>query len=315
MARKQDTDLLILGNLIERVFAGSRCHFARTETGVSTEVYRIWHDDEIFYLRLAEEPASSLLPEVQVHTMLHERGVKVPQVVYFDPFDQDAGRSVMVTTQIRGEHIGHCRIDTTLAEILREAGRDLAIINSIPITGFGWIRRDQSHAAGFQAEHATLESYVSEHLVADLALLGTEVLTTGETTMAHTLIDQVMFMGPAGQAWLAHGDLDVTHIYQEHGRYTGIIDFGEIRGGGRFYDLGHFNLYDGERLRGPVLHFLLEGYGEIAPLAPDHAWHIQVWSLLIGIRALARSMSHPPGEYQRYLARSVVALIGVLTSG
>ncbi len=315
MARKQHTDLLILGNLVEHIFASSRCRFARTETGVSTQVYRIWHGDEIFYLRVAEEPTASLLPEVQVHTMLHERGVKVPQVVYFDPFDQDVGRSVMVTTQIRGEHIGHHRIDATLAEILREAGRDLAIINSIPVAGFGWIRRDQSHAAELQAEHAILQSYVSEHLVADLALLGTEVLTTGETTMAHALIGQATIVAPAGQAWLAHGDLDVTHIYQEHGRYTGIIDFGEIRGGGRFYDLGHFNLHDGETLRGPVLHFLLEGYGEIAPLPLDHVWQIRVWSLLIGIRALARSMSRPPGEYQRYLARSVVALIRILTSG
>ncbi len=49
MPRKQDTDVLIVGNLIERVFAGSRCRFARTETGVSTQVYQIWHGDEIFY--------------------------------------------------------------------------------------------------------------------------------------------------------------------------------------------------------------------------------------------------------------------------
>jgi hypothetical protein len=44
---------------------------------------------------------------------------------------------------------------------------------------------------------------------------------------------------------MPYGDLDLTHIYCQDGHYTGIIDLGEIRGTGPYYDLGHFRFHDG----------------------------------------------------------------------
>ena len=84
------------------------------------------------------------------------------------------------------------------------------------------------------------------------------------------------------QAWLAHGDFDVTHIYQHDGRYTGIIDFGEIRGAHQLYDLGHFNLHDGEVVPQMLLPTLLEGYREVLTLPPDRERRISLVSVLIG---------------------------------
>ena len=40
-------------------------------------------------------------------------------------------------------------------------------------------------------------------------------------------------------AWLAHGDFDATAIFYRDGRYSGLIDFGEIRGTEPLFDLGH----------------------------------------------------------------------------
>ena len=102
-------------------------------------------------------------------------------------------------------------------------------------------------------------------------------------------------MSGGERAWLAHGDLDVTHIYQRDGRYTGIIDFGEIRGADRRYDLGHFHLHDGETLAGLVLPDLLAGYREVAPLPPEAERQIRLLGLLIGLRALRGSLRRPPG--------------------
>ena len=43
---------------------------------------------------------------------------------------------------------------------------------------------------------------------------------------------------------LAHGDFDATHIYQRDGLYTGVIDFGEMRGAEPHYDLAYFLVQD-----------------------------------------------------------------------
>ncbi len=242
MARKGDIDPAALDNLAKRIFPDSRVAFERTVTGVSTQVYRVRHGNEVFYLRIAEERAASLVPEVRVHTLLRERGVKAPEIVYFEPFDEALERSVMVTTEIRGEPMSLCGFDANTPAILREAGSDLARINDVPVEGFGWIRRDQQNGGTLEAEHATQRAFVLEHLEADLALLRATMLTTAEVTAARAW----RLDWDAEHARLAHGDLDLSHIYQHEGRYTGMIDFGEIRGTGRFYDLGHFKLHDGE---------------------------------------------------------------------
>src|SRR5207249_1740511 len=113
-----------------------------------------------------------------------------------------------------------------------------------------------------------------------------KVLTRAEIVELRTIINRLEAWLDVQHACLAHGDFDVTHIYQEDGRYTGIIDFGEIRGADAPYDLGHFNLHDGETRPQPVLPYLLEGYSDVVPLPPDHEWRISLLSLLNGVSAL-----------------------------
>lgn len=313
MPRKDDFEPAAIAALLRRAFAGPDCRFARTEAGVSTQVYRVWHGDDIFYLRLAESAEASLHPEMQIHTWLHERGVKAPQVVYFEPFDPVIERSAMVTTEIRGDHIGNLLIDSATAAILREAGRDLAVINSLPVAGYGWIRRDRPDAGRLEAEHASLHAFIFEHLEADIAVIGTGGFDTVETGTLRDLILDTIPRIPGEQAWLAHGDFDVSHIFQEHGRYTGIIDFGEIRGATRLYDLGHFRLHDGERLNQAMLRELLQGYQEITPLPPDAERQIDMTALMIGVRTLARVIPRPgDGKYQRHLTQAIRTLVSDL---
>jgi aminoglycoside phosphotransferase (APT) family kinase protein len=107
------------------------------------------------------------------------------------------------------------------------------------------------------------------------------------------------------QAYLAHGDFDATHIYHQDGQYSGIIDFGEIRGADPFYDLGHLALHEGESLPYPILPHILVGYREVAPLPVDHPLRLQFWSLLIGVRALARSTIRPEAAYTHRLRQGV----------
>lgn len=91
----------------------------------------------------------------------------------------------------------------------------------------------------------------------------------------------------------------------ETGVFSGIIDFGEIRGADLFYDLGHFALHDGETIKRTLLPSLLEGYFASSEHDFDVEMRIHRWAVLIGVAALARAAAKPPSDYQTYLVKAV----------
>jgi len=280
----------------------------RAERGVSTPVYRIRRAGTTFYLRLAEGPAASLTPEVLVHNRLRAAGVRVPAVVHFEPFNRALGRSVMVTTEIPGTSIDRHHRGVDIGQVLVAAGRDLAIVNGIAVAGFGWIRRDRPPAAPLAAALPSLRAFALDNLDAHLAALRPD-LTAAEIRAVRRVVARGDAWLDADRAILAHGDLDVSHIFHVDGRYTGMIDFGEIRGADPLYDLGHVALHDGETIPEPALPHLLTGYGEAAPLPADHELRIRFWSLLIGVRALARRAGRPWSADQAHLAGAIRAIL------
>jgi aminoglycoside phosphotransferase (APT) family kinase protein len=283
--------------------------------GVSTLVYRVRRDDDVFYLRVLPELGASFAPEVRVHALLRERNVKVPEVVYYEYYNEALQRSVMVTTEIRGTHVGRRMLDADVRNILVDVGRELAVINSIPVQGFGWIRRDRSEVVQLEADLPTYRAFVLEHLEDDLTTLGEHLLGCKEVAAIQAIVERCDAWPAVERASLSHGDFDVTHIYQHDGRYSGIIDFGEIRGTDPFYDLGHFALHDGETLPYRVLPYLLEGYGEVAHLPANHEQRIQVSSLLIAIRGLARRVAKYPHDGGSHLhLDSIRRAIAVLSA-
>ncbi len=96
-------DIRLIEALLARVFPCTvPSHVERVEEGVSTYVYRIYRGHELFYLRVLPEVNASFAPEVYVHEMLRAKNVKVPEVVYFEHYNEAVQRSVMVTTRERG---------------------------------------------------------------------------------------------------------------------------------------------------------------------------------------------------------------------
>ena len=288
----------------------------RVKEGVSTYVYRIRSNNDVFYLRLLPEIDASFAPEVYIHQLLRAKGVKVPEVVYYEHYNEVLRQSLMLITEIKGTHLGNCTSLEDQKAILREAGRDLALINSILVKHFGWMRRDCREITHLEAEFPTFRAFINEHLESDLILLEQrQILKSSDVKDISSILVRYDAWLNEEQAWLAHGDFDVTHIYQQQGYYTGIIDFGEIRGGNLFYDLGHFRLHDGETLLNLVLPYLVEGYKEVIALPSDYELRISFSSLLIAIRALAhvtkKYPERPLGHGLQALARDIrVLLVG-----
>jgi len=78
------------------------CDVEAVPDGVSAVVYRVRRGAETFYLRVLPEVDATFAPEVLVHRTLRGLGVRVPDVLCYEPRDSRTGRSVPRTTVIPG---------------------------------------------------------------------------------------------------------------------------------------------------------------------------------------------------------------------
>ncbi|HZB94776.1 MAG TPA: phosphotransferase [Herpetosiphonaceae bacterium] len=303
-------DMKEIEALCSRIFGpGSGLRVARVAEGVSTYVFRVERAGEAFYLRVLPEEGASFAPEVLAHRLLRERGVHVPEVVYWEHYNPALDRSVMLTTEIKGHAIREGSEPGALRDVLVAAGHDLALTNTIPVQHFGWVRRDRADVVRLEGEVASLREWLLVDLDKHLALLLRHGFFPARTiARIGAIVAAFPRFFDGDQAYLAHGDFDPTHIYHDHGVYSGIIDWGEIRGTQPLYDLGHFSMDNG-----PMLPYVLEGYREVAQLPADFEQRIHLASLFVAIGRLAGGLlKHPPrpafAPYVDAVERAVSAL-------
>jgi Ser/Thr protein kinase RdoA (MazF antagonist) len=310
--RKRDVDLGALERLTHRVFRRA-VTVQRTPNGVSAQVYRLSADSAVWFLRVAEEPDEDLSTDAALLHHLRTQGARVPEPIHVE-FEPVIGRSVMITSAIPGQPVAECQDPQVAASVVRAAARDLAIINEVPVDGFGFIRR-QAPAWPLRAKYREFAQLVTSYLPnpwpGQFATLfnrkqldALEELVTSETER------------PITRAHLAHGDFDTTPIFAADDRYTGLIDFGEIRGTELHFDLGHFYLHDEESVPTPLVHDLLAGYQEVTPLSDNDRERIRRAAILLGLRQLSRWLG-PPVRFgpTHALALSRAARLKALLNG
>lgn len=259
----------------------------RTAEGVSSVIYRLDCSGTVAYLRLGETADEDLTTDALLLDHLRQLGLSVPQVVDVDPFNERLQRSVLVMSEIPGVDLGKCDDESVARRVAYEAGRELAMLNSVEVDGWGWIIRDGSWPMKARWDEQAIfdTSELPDVWPGRLAV----VLTT-------PLIDAIAHVfaatpTPAAVAHLAHGDFDCTPVFQAAGHYTGLIDFGEIRGAELTFDLGHFLLHDGETARWSLFDDLLVGYAQIDPEPTLDRPAIERSAIQLGTRQLARWMN------------------------
>jgi Ser/Thr protein kinase RdoA (MazF antagonist) len=284
--RQPDANPDAIAALLRRAFGASTpVKFDRTPDGTSTQVYRVFRGDEVFYLRLAEERDEDLHTDEAVHRELLRRDVPVPDIVYVERFDPALDRSAMITTEITGAPLSaDAPLDLALA-VVRAAGAACARINQVAVDGFGWVRRDG--APTVSAKMGSYAEFVRSELPTEWPGLLAVVFSAAELERLWNLVDAEAQQLPAVGS-LVHGDLDLTHIFTDGRDFTGIIDFGEIRGAEMWYDLGHFQVHDREMYPHSLLDELIAGYGEVTPLPPDYPELIRRSAVLSALRQLCR---------------------------
>ena len=287
--------------LLERWLSGTPVQWQRVTAGSSTPVYRVTAGGAVTYLRLAEHPGERRGAEVRVHDLAHAAGVRLPRVVRYESAPPELDRSATLTSAMPGVPLTAFDGDATAA--LRRAGRDLARLNAIPVIGYGWV--DDVGAAGqLVAEHPARAGWVADYLAATETVLMAGTLPDALYGPLEDAIRAWAALPDRGASHLAHGDFDRSHIYVDPvtGAYEGLIDFGEIRGADRHYDLGHVLVHDGL----DAFEVIAAGYAGIAPVAVAE---VRIQAAAIATRALAIQLGRPPDAYRELLRDRLEALL------
>lgn len=299
-----------LAGLVREAFPGTGLvSVTPASPGRLVTVYRAVVDGVRYYLRLAEEPGEDMTTDALILERLRAQGARVPEVVAVSPPAGAFPRSWMIMTEVPGRSIARAGSDEEATQAAAAAGRDAAVINSVPVAGFGWVRRDGS--ARLSAELPGYRQFATSYLPEPWPGGLTDAFGPRQLDALYELAaaerDRPLRFGR-----LAHGDLDVTHVYAHAGRYSGIIDFGEMRGADPYFDLGHFLLHDGETRPTPLFGSFLDGYLQVTPLPDDHLRAIRGSAILLGLRQLSLWLS--PGRAYPLSHRLVQLRIAELSS-
>jgi aminoglycoside phosphotransferase (APT) family kinase protein len=198
-------------------------------------VYRAETVQATFFVRVAEEPDENLTTDADILTRARAIGASVPEVVVVEAHPPELDRSFLVTAELPGTALAAAGDGRVAESAVRKAGRDLALINSIDVQGYGRLVRDGSTV--IRAELGRYEDFVVAQLPDPWpGWLGGLFPTSELEVLERTVWEELE--APGEKAVLVHGDLDVTHIFVVGGHYSGVIDFGEVRGADRYFDLG-----------------------------------------------------------------------------
>lgn len=274
------------------------------EEGVSTNVYKIvGSGNRVYFLRMSTDMYFG--PEVRAHEILFPKGVRMPRVEYFEDYNEKLGCSLIVVSEIKGQPLNKISNAKEHKEVLKAVGRDLAVVNSVEVSKFGWIKRDKGtkELVGMfdtYFEYAQLELEQRLARITGAGLFDQEIASKIKKILTNpSNFDDIKIPK------LTHGDFAACHIFEDQGKYSGIIDFSDLKGTSGFSDLAHLKIYNPELFEG-----VLSGYKEIVELPENFNQLLTIELLIVALEKLNWVLSHTPKDQIRDM--EVVAIKKVL---
>jgi Phosphotransferase enzyme family len=188
--------------------------------------------------------------------------------------------------EIPGEPLARCRDEDAARRVARAAGAELGVLNAVAVQGYGWVQRRTPvwPLCGRFRDYADfVVAYLPDPWPEPLAAL----LSAWELDLLWELVASERRRELEG-AWLAHGDFDTTAIFQADGRYSGLIDFGEIRGTEPCSTLATSSCTTRSTLRPRWSMISSPGTARGPPFLAHHEQLVRRSALLLGLRQLAR---------------------------
>lgn len=193
-------------------------------------------------------------------------------------------------------------------EAIRDAAADLARLNAIPVTGYGWAETVEGDDRHLVAEHPARITWAAEYAAAAATVAGAGVFAGPVSFRLADAIARWCAVPGGATSRLVHGDFDPSHIFVDlaTGAYQGMIDLGEIRGADRLYDLGHALVHGIDRRGRSIANDLIAAYADHAPV--DDAL-IRLNAIAIATRALAIQLERLPNSYRADLITRLADLL------
>ncbi len=271
--------------------------FTEVREGSSTRVYKIISNNEVFYLRIAEDKDEAFTPQVLVHNELIKKGAKVPEVFAYKDFDEILGRSWMIVKEIKGQSLKSAIENlpaNVVEEILFQAGKDLALIHSVSVEKFGWIKCQRNDFKGnLEGSFDTFVDFLFYKIDFHTKNLVDNGLSDVKNLDIVKLTNLAKSLFKDEKPFISHGDYDISHIYFDNNTYTGTIDFGDLRSTGKYYDMGHFSGTDPE-----LLTYLEKGYASVEELDEDYEVKLRLMRLLLTMSKLSWIASYKPESFK-----------------
>ncbi len=193
----------------------------------------------------------------------------------------------MILDEIKGSCIEDNKPKENIERVLIEAGKDLAKLHKIPVDGFGFI--DKRNYDSLKAYEESFNEYFLKYLNHDLDKLRIYDFSETEIKKIKEYMIEAEKLLDVPKAVLVHGDFDISHIFHDNNVYSGLIDFGEIRGCNKFYDLASFiGFYQDEK----SYKYLLSGYREVTDLSERDLYSVELMALFIILRFLGKKYEH-----------------------
>jgi Ser/Thr protein kinase RdoA (MazF antagonist) len=209
------------------------------DQGISSDVFRVeTAKGLIIFLRFVNENENASL-EFGVYKKLRDLGVKVPKPIYYEDFAEHfGGRSFMILGKLDGMSLSDRFVDK---EILYEAAQDLRKVHSIKIEKFGSINRGIDAPRTLTGFKDSYKEYCLNNLEDRIKnIVENSLLSTEKSEQILSYIIQKQELLDVSTSHLIHGDLNPEHIFSNDNKYSGIIDFGDMKGASRYHDLVNY---------------------------------------------------------------------------
>ncbi len=267
--------------LIDTPFSNS--FISRVNEGVSTDVFKLVGKQGVSYLRILPFDELSL-PQVTAHKLLLDKKILVPQILLSKDNCEDINnRSYMIVSEIHGNSLFNTLgeiSESQIKEILFNAGKDLTKINDVPVSKFGPIIDVENKSfIGLSNDYKEINITSATLAIKYLVERGAMTVKTSEKIL--NILEKNKKIFEIQLSWLNHGDFDLSHIYQKDGVYSGLIDFGDIRGGSKYQDLAHYKIFSNV-----YFDSLLEGYMSVFLPENDYRNNITVEALICAVNIL-----------------------------
>jgi hypothetical protein len=243
-------------------------------------------------------PGDSIRLEAWVSGTLRPLGVRVPAVLVVDTSRRGLPLDWLLMEEVPGEPLAGWPSDREVSDLdldspslralLHEAGRQLRLVHSVRMAGFGPL--DASTLAGDRPPSGRWTSwagYVAHDLHLNLgSAVSRGILPASEAASARSVLDPLVDRLALPEGALLHGDFIARHLFATPPdmMLTGIIDFGGLSGDPAFdiavADTDHRRLEPG---LGRFAGLLLEGYRPDAALRENLAGRLLLYRALRAI--------------------------------